>query len=107
VEHKFQSVLDGDHRDPKASSIAEGFNNAFCLSLPACRTDWYIMERFQMEESMSKASLQQAAIGDLAQTPKVKGVNRRGKGDQLRNLVLNFRNMSLKDYLECVIYFFE
>jgi hypothetical protein len=32
---------------------------------------------------------------------------RRDKVEQLRNLVQNFSNMSLKDYLDGVIYFFE
>jgi hypothetical protein len=32
-------------------------------------------------------------------------VDRRDKADQLRNLVENFSNMSLKDYLGGVIYF--
>jgi hypothetical protein len=34
-------------------------------------------------------------------------VGRRDKADQLRNLVENFSNMSLMDYLEGVVYFFE
>jgi hypothetical protein len=34
-------------------------------------------------------------------------VLKRDKADQLRSLVENFSNMSLKDYLDTVIFFFE
>ncbi len=38
---------------------------------------------------------------------KSRVLNRREKADQLRNLAENFSNMSLKDYLDSVFYFFE
>jgi hypothetical protein len=38
---------------------------------------------------------------------KSRALYRRDKVDKLRNLVENFNNMSLKDYLDVVIFFFE
>jgi hypothetical protein len=103
--NKYQPVQVGD---ALKNNVVEGYNNAFFLSLPARRTDWHIMERFQKEESMSKACLQQAAMGNMGpDTDKHWALYRRDKAEQLRNLVQNFINMSLKDYLDGVIYFFE
>jgi hypothetical protein len=66
------------------------------------------MERFQKEESMSKARLQQATMGNLGpDSNKPRALKRRDKANQLRNLVGKVSNMSLKDFLDGVIYFFE
>jgi hypothetical protein len=45
-----------------------------------------------MEESMSKASLQQAAIGDLAQTPKSQGRQQEGQGRPVEKLSVELQN---------------
>jgi hypothetical protein len=103
--NKYQPILDGD---ALTNNVVEGYNNAFCLSLPARPTDWHLMERFQKEEAMTKASLQQAAMGNLGPDEnKARAHSRRDRAEKLRNLVLNYSNMSLKDYLDGLIFFYE
>jgi hypothetical protein len=66
------------------------------------------MECFQKEEAMSKACLQQAAMGNMGPDDnKHRALSRRDRAEQLRNLVQNYSNMSLKDYLDGVIFFYE
>jgi hypothetical protein len=57
--------MDGDQ---KTNNLVEGFNHGFSLSLPAHAMDWSVIERFKVEEAMTKVALHQAAMGNTGQS---------------------------------------
>jgi hypothetical protein len=75
--NKYQPIQDGD---ALTNNVVEGYNNAFFLSLPARPTDWHLIERFHKEKAMSKACLQQAAMGNLGPDDnKARALSRRDR----------------------------
>jgi hypothetical protein len=59
--NKYEATLNSDN---KTNNLVEGFNNGFKLSLPPKASDWTVIDRFRTEESLSKLSLHQAALGN-------------------------------------------
>jgi hypothetical protein len=103
--NKFKEVVTGE---AKTNNVVEGFNNGFASSLPARATDWIIIDRFKMEESLAKTTLHQAAVGNNgADTTKSRSLNKKDRDLQLASLVKNFHNLTLEVYMESLLPFFE
>jgi hypothetical protein len=102
--NKFEATLNGDH---KTNNLVEGYNNGFKLSLPPKASDWTVIDRFRTEESLSKLSLQQAALGSDPDQRRSRVLQRQDREDQLRTLVSNFNSMSVSSYLDSLVTFFD
>jgi hypothetical protein len=50
--------------ESRTNNVTEGYNNSVSISLPARATEWTLIERFKVEESMAKTTLHQAAVGN-------------------------------------------
>jgi hypothetical protein len=56
---KYEELLGGESR---TNNITEGYNNGFSIFLPSRATEWTLIERFKVEESMAKTTLHQLLL---------------------------------------------
>jgi hypothetical protein len=90
----------------KTNNMAEGYNHAFGLSVPANATVWALIERFREEESIMKQSLFQAAKGNISgEDAKSRSVKRKLREAQFQAVVGNFQNMPLKMFKDEIVPF--
>jgi hypothetical protein len=88
--------LDGNHR---TNNIVEGNNHRFSLLLPVKTTDWIVIDRFKTEESMTKSSLHQVAMGNTGQNHNTSHyLKHQDQEDKLRSIVSNLNIMSLSQF---------
>jgi hypothetical protein len=99
--NKFEATLNGENQ---TNNLVEGFNNGFKLFLPPKASDWMVIDRFRTEESLSKLSLHQAALGNTGLDQRRSRVlQRQDREDQLSN----FNSMSVSSYLDSLVTFFD
>jgi hypothetical protein len=102
---KYEDLFGGESR---TNNIMDGYNNGFSISLPARATEWTLIERFKVEESLAKTTLHQAAVGNNGPDMKnSKNLNMLDREQKLKNLVNNFHNLSLDTFMESLIPYCE
>jgi hypothetical protein len=88
--------------------LAEGCNRVFSLSVPTNATDWAIVDRFHIEESVARHAIFQAAKGYTSlETTKSWSMNRAHREESFQALVGNFPVLPLKVFMETILTFFD
>ncbi len=94
--NKHKAILNGDHR---TNNIVEGNNHRFSLLHPAETSDWSVIDRIKTEESMTKSSLHQVAMGNTGQNHNTSHhLKHQDQEDKHRSIVSNLNIMSLGQF---------
>jgi hypothetical protein len=103
IWNKHSATIEGKHR---TNHLSEGYNRAFALSLSASPSDWHI--RFRTEEVQTRQSMFQAVKGNVdTENSTSRKCTREHREDQLRNVVTNFSNVTIKVFMESIMTFFD
>jgi hypothetical protein len=65
--NKFEDLAAGESR---TNNTTRGYNNGFTISLPARAIEWTLIDRVKIEESLSKTTFHQDAVGNNGPDPK-------------------------------------
>ena len=93
------------------SNSAEGFNAALALSMPRNCSIWTLIKQLQSEENTNIRKLMDVALGPqnngaTNQTSR-RSMARDQRREELKTLVGNFSNVTLKVYMASLIDFFK
>ena len=106
--NKFETVL---HDDELTSNAAEGFNNALALSLPRNCSIWTLMQQLRTEENVNIRKVMDAALGpqnNSSTNPNTsRNCFRKQRREELKSIVNNFANVSIKVYMASLVDFFN
>lgn len=103
--NKHQWILtDGD----LTNNSAEGFNSALGLSLQKNNTIWFLISQLRQEEAFIRLKLRDESLGahdaQRNSSRALKVVERRRN---LKSLVTNYPNLSIKEFMESVSSFYN
>jgi len=102
--NKHVATLRGEAR---TNNAMEGYNRTFSMSIPAKASEWFIMDRFRDEESVAKTGFVDAAMGRTSpEANKWRTKSRQAREEELKQLVGNYDNMSIKLFVESVMGFY-
>ena len=101
---KFAAVVNGDDTTTNAS---EGFNSAIKISIPHNANIWCVMKQFQLEDSLVAVKLRDSAIGADSEIGRTRTTERQQRTKDLRNLMMNYHNIPLKDYMGYVVDYYN
>ena len=86
---------------------SEGHNSQLKKSLPRAANVWAIIGQFRKEEAMVHAKLYNAAIGFNPETTKKRSQETHKLQKELRNIVSNYGNVSIDQYVSYVVKFYN
>ena len=75
------------------------------MSLPSKANLWVSIEHFKKEDALSLVKMREAAIGHTLNKNRSKNLAK--KETELVNLVKNYKHLSIKDYMNNVICFYN
>ena len=86
---------------------SEGHNSQLKKSLPRAANIWAIIGHIRKEEAMVHAKLYNAAIGFSPETSKKRSKETEKHQKELQNIVSNYRNVSIDQYISYIVKFYN
>ena len=102
--NKYDAVINDNDTTTNAS---EGFNHVLQMSIPNHANVWQIIKQFKNEDGLMSLKLRDAAIGVNNDAGRKKSRERQQKKKDLRNLLCNYHNLSLEQYMEFIVNYFN
>ena len=107
--HKLWNKFDTVKEDlPLTNNSSEGFNSAQKLSMGKNPNLWYVCQTFRDEDSLVQLKLRDAAVGNSpVGANNGRATKFREQKRKLRNLVQNYENLSIEDYMNYALKFYN
>ena len=86
---------------------SEGHNSQLKKSLPRAANNWAIIGQFRKEEAMVHSKLYNAAIGFSPEISKKRSKETDRLQKELQNIVSNYGNVSIGQYVSYVVKFYN
>ena len=100
--NKFSSILEDD---PTTSNSAEGFNQAFSLSLPRNASVWMLAQQLRTEENSVVRKIKDSTVSTNSNTSR--NLGRVQKHIDLQNIVSTYGKTPLKVYMDSILAFYN
>lgn len=103
--NQYQSLVLEDY--DTSSNAAEGYNNAFNLSLPKNSSIWMVIKQLINEESVARLSLRDALLGADPKKNKSRTLRAIQRRTDLQSIVQKFGQVPLKEYMKNLIEYYN